>query len=230
MTEQGFDRRTSLSEKMTEIMIEDVLCIEPLHVFRYGIEVFPKEVHNLLRETHTKNVQFVRYMPDALVTDSNDPENTYFMEFKVANNGIKKWSFLNQVIDERPEMPENVPRPYPKKANIKREDIFNVELSAHDLYMEYEKFIDIVIVGYATYYEERGLIANYNKNLDIVSYYTPGKIGRRAIGGSYTRQANIDQRSFMKLLDFMLERHPDIDENEIKERITTAEKKLARLY
>ena len=37
------------------------------------------------------------------------------------------------------------------------------------------------------------------------------------------------QRSFVKLFDFMMERHPDIDGNELKEKIAFAEDKLADL-
>lgn len=208
--------------------MEDILQLEPLYAVRYGIEILPDEVHDLLEDVHEKNTQFIRYMPDTVVIDKSDPKNTYLMEFKMADTGIKKWSFLNRVVNQRPEMPPDVLRPYPKKAGMVREDIFNVELTAHELYHDYEKLIDVAIVGYASFLA-RGLIANYNKNLEIVSYYTPGKIGRPAQYGSYTRIANIDQRSMLDFKDFMMKRHPKLDEEELEARIQTAEAKLGKL-
>ncbi len=228
MISDGFDKRTKLSEEMMQIMLDGVLTIKPLCAFRYGIEILTKEIHKLLEDTHTKNVQFIRYMPDVLIIDSKNPENTYFMEFKVADTGIMKDSFFQTLITHRPEMPDDVPHPYPKKKGMTKEDIFNVELTAHEIYVEYEKFIDTVVVGYATFLE-RGLMANYNKNLDIVSYYTPGKIGRAAIDGSYTRIANIDQRSFIDFCDFMMKLHPDLNEDELKAKVEKAEEKLSKL-
>jgi len=228
MTKNGFDKRTSLSEEMTEILLEDVLNIDPLEGYRFGIEKMPKRIHKLLRDTHEKNVQFVRYLPDVLVIDTSDPSITYFVELKVADTGIRKQSFFQKLIEERPEMADEVKRPYPKKEEMSKKDIFNVELSAHDLYQEYEKFIDVIIVGYATFRKE-GLMARKNKDLDIVSYYTPGKKGRPAVDGSYTRIANIDFRSLKKLENVLLDKHKNLDEEELKSGLKKAEERLSNL-
>ncbi len=143
----GFEERLSDAQLLEQTFIEEFnKCCGNYKIIKYGIESTKlTEIHHLISKCRDGTSRFVRYIPDSvLVNTSSDSKcDTTLIEFKAAKTGVQNDSFLRTLSTKCPGMDP----PFTAK-----EDIFNVENDALDLYGKLQSIgAKIIIVAPVTY-------------------------------------------------------------------------------
>jgi hypothetical protein len=191
-------------------------------IVKYGIETTNlKEFHNMLRTCHDITSHFIRYIPDSVLIENKSDDKhrecqTKLIEFKAAKTGLRKESFFKKLAQDCPNIPFE-----------KKEDVFNIEKDALDLYIKLENNLNIpvIIIALASYRSDNKLFAQYASKIGICNEYNPNRRGMNQ--GSGTHLYNVSLKTFEPLSDF-LNRELELPLEEIKHFITNLISELAK--
>lgn len=195
-----FKARLDLSSKFEEIFREEFnrFFHEKYRIIKFGIETTKLiEEHEILRYCHDPVSHFVRYLPDSVLVEfpksrTHRKCNNFLIEFKTGLTGIKKETFFTALQKECPDV-------FFKN----KEDVFNIEKEALDLYrnLEQKLGLPVILVVYVPYRKKDFLLAQFASEVQICNYYDPN--ARRKGKGSGTLLYNISLCSFLNLTDFL---------------------------
>ena len=197
----SFEERLKLATKLEFSFIDlfNRYFSGEFQVVKYGIETTElSEVHGKLRNCHDPTSHFVRYIPDSVLIE--DGTNTThrkcrnaLIEFKAARTGVKRETFFQRLKEQCPQVPFD-----------SKEDVFNVEKDALDLYRSLEEklSVPVIIVAYASYREDCKLFAQYASKVGICNSYNPNIRGLNE--GSGTHLYNVSLKTFEPLSSFLI--------------------------
>jgi len=218
----SFEQRLEFSSEFEKCFIEEFnrYFQGRFQVIKFGIESTRLiEVHKLLRYCHDKVSHFVRYLPDAILVENvkgNEHRlcKNFLVEFKAGKTGIQKEEFFNEVKKECPNV-----------NFVDKDDIFNIEKDALDIYLDLEKNlgIPIALILYAPYHKRETLYASFVSQISICNEYNP----RRGIG-SKTILYNISLCLLPTLTEF-INSQLGITKHEVEEFVKRLKNNLAKL-
>lgn len=191
----NFANRLRLADELEQAFINSFNenC-HPHVIIKFGIESTRlSEAHEHLRHRYDPTSQFLRYMPDSvLINTESSTTPSALIEFKVADTGVRQQSFFNRIRAICPDM--NPPF-------LTKEDVFNVESEALNGYLNLTKLgIPVVVVGHATFRQDNPLRAQFADSIAICNEYNPNR--GRGSEGSGTIIANVNFASFEPVGDF----------------------------
>ena len=168
-------------------------------IVKYGIETTKlSSVHGVLRNCHDATSHFVRYIPDSvLVEEKKDSGHRVcknkLIEFKAAETGVRKDSFFRSIRSQCPDVPFGG-----------KDDVFNIEKDALDLYRNLEEKLEVpvIIVAYASFKKDCKLFAQYASKVGICNSYNPNIRGLNE--GSGTFLYNVSLKTFDSLSSFLI--------------------------
>ena len=191
----NFAKRTELAARLENTFI----CafnkhIQSHRILKSGMEATEIRVfHSAIRFCNDATTHFVRYHPDAVLI-SLDPskEDTALIEFKCADTGVRKDSFLQRLNRQCPQMDP----PFGT-----RHDIYNIEADALDHYKRLVQIgVKVIVVAYRSWHLEMPLRAQFAQDIAVCNVYDPNR-GRQNIG-SGTLIANANFASLVRVTDF----------------------------
>jgi len=198
----GFEERIKLASLLEENFIKlfNEYFGDQFIIVKYGIETTElKRVHNLLRLCHDITAHFVRYVPDSVLIEAKSNNvhrrcSTRLLEFKAAKTGLQKNSFF-----------EKIKMVCPHISFAGKEDVFNIEKEALDLYVKLEKNLNVpvVIIAFASYRSDNKLFAQYASRIGICNEYNPNRKGQNQGSGTYLY--NVSLKTFKNLRVFLQE-------------------------
>ena len=138
----GFQDRLRIAGALENAFIEEFNSIcTTWKIVKFGIEATNlAHVHKMIRKRYDQTSKFLRYLPDSVVVaPEKDDGPVHLIEFKVAQTGIKKDSFLQKIARNCPDMSP----PFGH-----RHDVFNIESEALDGYLQLAKIgVSVIVVG-----------------------------------------------------------------------------------
>ena len=198
----NFEERLRLASLLEKTFIEafNKYFGDRFIIVKYGIETTELHAfHNYLRTCHDITSHFVRYIPDSVLIETKRDENhrlcpTRLIEFKAAKTGLYSPKFFEKLKGACPSVPLE-----------RKEDVFNIEKDALDLYKALEEKLNIpvVIIAYAAYRSDTRLFAQYSSEIGICNEYNPNKRGKNR--GSGTVLYNVSLKTFQPLKLFLKE-------------------------
>lgn len=191
----SFQYRLTIAEKLenTFITIFNSSC-DQYKIIKYGIETSKlSDVHEFIRNSCDDTSRFVRYIPDSVlinVEKNQQMSNTTLVEFKASTEGIRSEHFFNKLNSECPEM---------NPSFSKKEDIYNIESDALNLYLKLNQIgVRVIIVAYAGFRSKSDqLHVQFVEKIKICNKYNPNKRGKNVGSGTYI--ANVNLASFEPL-------------------------------
>ena len=206
-----FKKRTGASDTVIRLTKEHIWDnISSIYHVEMGYEThIPRHVRNIFRHVRTETAKYVRYTPDFLVVDKNDPDNSYLLEYKSTQRplfgDLAAWITRNVTR-----------RPFP------REDIGRCEQDAYDNYVTLSKKGIRIAVLYYVSYHRRPLLCDFIENILEIDR-SDGLVGKG--DGSQTPIVNFDNES-MRSLPWFLNHTHGISIDTIKPYYQNAAKEL----
>ena len=198
----NFEERLQLASRLERNFIDlfNKYFSDRFLIIKYGIETTKlSEVHEKLRNCHDATSRFVRYIPDSVLIENRTDSihrrcRNALVEFKAARTGVEKDRFFQKLEKQCPEVPFDG-----------KEDVFNVEKDALDLYRNIENWLEvpIILVTYASYRKGCKLFAQYATKVGICNSYNPNVRGQNR--GSGTHLYNVSLKTFKPLSSFLKE-------------------------
>lgn len=220
----GFEKRLKLASLLEENFIKlfNEYFSDKFVVVKYGIETTKlKNVHEMLRTCHDITAHLVRYIPDSVLvevkSDSTHREcKTKLIEFKAAETGVRSDSFFEDIKKECSDLPFD-----------RKEDVFNVEKEAFNLYIRLERDLNVpvVIIAFTSYRSDNRLFAQYASEIGICNEYNPNRRGQNQ--GSGTHLYNVSLKTF-KNLEAFLQEDLDLDSSKVVSFVNDLNSNLIR--
>ena len=190
----GFQGRLATADRLRQVFIDAFNNICESHkIFRFGIsDAQADEAHDLISNLGDPTAQLIRYAPDAILVETARVRPPIFIEFKTAETGVQRNSFLATLSAECPDMA-------PPFASCL--DIFGMEADALDAYLRLQQInIPVIVVGHAAYRDDNPLRAQYAHQIARCNVYNPNTgVGTT---GSGTAIANVNFASFQPVQRF----------------------------
>ena len=190
----NFQERSDASDTVISLTKQYIWNnIPDLYHVEMGYEThIPDYVREALRYVRTKTATHVRYAPDFLIVDSQNPDNTYLLEYKSTQTPIYSQGLINQITRKAKTQP------------FSWRNIGRCEQEAFDNYVALNQMGIRVAVLYYIAYHERFLLCDFIENIEELDR-SGGSVGRGR--GSRTPIVNFDANS-MRSLPRFFKRYP----------------------
>ena len=195
----SFGDRTQIADKLAIAFIETLNQECQTHrIAQFGIENTEiREIHEYIRNAYDVSSRFIRYLPDSVIVRTDDNTigpKTALIEFKVQDTLIYSDNFLNKIQEDY----QNIKQPEDPDL-IEKNQIFNVEKDALDIYQQIASLeVAVIVIGWQT--PTNRLIAQYANKIVICQKWQGDK--QRRASGSGTPNYNTHIDSYQPLETF----------------------------
>ena len=189
-----FQDRSETSDILIEVVKQRIWSKLPtLYHVEMGYEThIPEQVREALRYVRTATARHVRYAPDCLVVDSQNPDSVYLLEYKCTQTPLYSPYRINQIAEQA------------NNPSLSWEDIGQCESDAFDNYVALRKIgIRVAVLNYIAYHE-RLLLCDFIENIEELHRDQVTSATQR---GSRTPFVNFDANSMKTLEEFLTETH-----------------------
>ena len=196
-----FQDRTDASNILIRVAEQHIWDNLPtLYHVEMGYEThIPDRVREALRYVRTATARHVRYAPDFLVVDSQNPDNVYLLEYKCTQTPLYSQFRINQIATQA------------NRESLSWEDIGQCESEAFDNYAALNEIgIRVAILNYIAYHD-RLLLCDFIENIEELHRDRVTSTTQR---GSRTPFVNFDAND-MRTLQTFLEMTHDIPSSSI---------------
>ena len=189
-----FQDRSDTSDILIEVVKQRVWDKLPaLYHVEMGYEThIPDRVREALRYVRTATARHVRYVPDFLIVDSQNPDSVYLLEYKCTQTPLYSSYRINQIAMQA------------NREVLSWEDIGQCESDAFDNYVALSEIgIRVAILNYIAYHE-RLLLCDFIENIEELHRDQVTSATQR---GSRTPFVNFDANDMRTLQTFLAETH-----------------------
>ena len=202
---RGFSGRSSQADTVVEAAVEHVWSqveIEPaVEHIAYGQEfvISPAQMP-LLKSIYSKTIQHVRYAPDYILVNKEQPNRSYLLEYKSYTTPLYS---ARRIRDAAQKIGD---------ASIQTENIGVWEDDALENYFRLSQIGVRVVVMYYCSYSSPSVVMDFISVLDRGTVYSD-RVRTGTNSGSRTNVANFDVRKFRSLSQFLSDEHsvPEVD-------------------
>lgn len=213
-----FTDRLNVADSFESTFINEFnSLVKQYQIVKYGIESTQLvSIHEFIRFCYDDTSKFVRYIPDSvLINISEDCKcDTTLIEFKAAITGIRSDFFFRTLLEKCPQM---------EPAFQKKEDVFNIENDALELYLKLRSIgVKVAIIAYANYRAPNDKIrGQFVEKITRCNTYDPNIRGQNVGSGTYI--ANINFASFEPIDSFFYKNY-GINSEILKQIVKKVEK------
>ena len=194
-----FKDRSEGSDVLVEVVKQHIWDKSQLlyHV-ETGYEThIPEDARSYLRYVRNKTARHIRFAPDYLVIERNNPDNVYFLEYKCTQTPLYSKNRIAEVAEkagrELLDWQDNWP------------DIGQCEAEAYDNYVALSKIgVRVAILNYVAYHD-RFLLCDF---VDKVTELYRDEVRTPTQRGSRTPYINFNVTPMRTLQEFLEEEHP----------------------
>ena len=166
---------------------------ESLYHVETGYEThIPEEIREVLRYVYNETARHLRFAPDFLVVQKQDPSNVYYLEYKCTQTPIYS--------DKRIQLIER----QSNRQSLCKPDIGQCEREAFDNYMALSQIgVKVAVLNYIAYHE-RPLLCDFIGNIEELHR---DEVTTQTQTGSRTPFVNFDATSMRTLQEFLAATH-----------------------
>lgn len=152
-----------------------------------------EDVREYLRYVRNETARHIRFAPDFLVIERENPENVYFLEYKCTQTPLYSPRRIAEIAERA------------GKESLDWPDIGQCEAEAYDNYMALSEIgVRVGILNYVSYHE-RLLLCDF---VDKVTELYRDRVTTQTQTGSKTPYINFDVTPMRTLQEFLSEEHP----------------------
>lgn len=189
-----FQNRSTASDTLINIVTHYIWDnIPSIYHVKIGYEShIPSNVRQILRYIRTKTAHQIRYSPDTLIVDRQNPDNTYLLEYKCTQTPIFSQSLIRQITRQT------------NNPSFSWKDIGRCEREAFDNYLALHSIGVRVVILYYIAYHRRYLLCDFIENIREI--YRNKAINPTQLG-SGTPMTNFDANSMNTFSTFIQKTH-----------------------
>ena len=191
--EMDFKDRTEGSDILIQVLKQYFWDeSESLYHVETGYEThIPEYIRNALRYVYNRTARHLRFAPDFLVVQRQNPNNVYYLEYKCTQTPLYKPERIAEVV-------EGYDKP------LDWQDIGQCEREAFDNYMALSQIgVKVAVLNYISYHE-RPLLCDFIEN---IAELHRDEVTTDTQRGSRTPFVNFDATSMRTLQEFLAETH-----------------------
>lgn len=157
----------------------------------------PEEARSYLRYVRNETARHIRFAPDFLVIERENPDNVYFLEYKCTQTPLYSKNRITKIAQKAGRGTLDWQDNWP--------DIGQCEAEAYDNYVELNKIgVRVAILNYVAYHE-RFLLCDF---IDKVEELHRDQVRTPTKRGSKTPYINFDVTPMRTFQEFLEEEHP----------------------
>lgn len=192
--EMEFQDRTEGSDILIQVLRQHFWDkSESLYHVETGYEThIPEDIRETLRYVYNETARHLRFAPDFLVVQRQNPDNVYYLEYKCTQTPIYSENRI-RLIEQRSG-----------RQSLRWQDIGQCEREAFDNYVALSRIgVKVAVLNYIAYHE-RPLLCDFIEN--IVELHRD-EVTTATQTGSRTPFVNFDATSMRTLQEFLAETH-----------------------